>query len=87
MKNTGNKEKDQFKKIVKGFLEQPQSMKILSVKLKIDRANICWYCRTLRKQNKIGITKKGICSITKQVVNYYTTNPGLFPKSNQLKIF
>jgi hypothetical protein len=79
--------KDQFNKVYKGFFEQPQSMKMLSEKLNIDRANICWYCRGLRKTNKIDIAKKGICKITKRVVNYYTTNPDLFFKSNQLKMF
>jgi hypothetical protein len=79
--------KDQFSKVNKGFFEQPQSMKMLSEKLKIDRANICWFCRDLRKNYKIGIAKKGICKITKRVVNFYTTNPDLFEQSNQLKMF
>jgi hypothetical protein len=79
--------KDQFSKVYKGFFEQPQSMKMLSVKLNIDRANICWYCRDLRKNNRLGIAKKGICSITKQVVNFYTTNPELIQSTNQTKLF
>lgn len=79
--------KDQFSKVYKGFFEQPQSMKMLSIKLNIDRANICWYCRELRKNNRLGIAKKGICSITKQVVNYYTTNPELIQSTNQTKLF
>ena len=78
---------DQFKKVFEGFFKEPQSMKMLSVKLNIDRANICWFCRKFRKNNQIGIVKKGICLITKQRVNYYTTNPELFPKSNQTKLF
>jgi len=79
--------KDQFNNVYKGFFEQPQSMKMLAVKLDIDRSNICWFCRHLRMSNKIGIAKKGMCKITKRVVNYYTTNPELFPKSNQLTMF
>lgn len=78
---------DQFSKVYKGFFEKPQSMKMLSVRLDIDRANICWFCRELRKSNKIDIAKKGICKITNRVVNFYTTNPDLFFKSNQLKMF
>tara|TARA_R110000737_G_scaffold252877_1_gene262271 strand:+ start:99 stop:404 length:306 start_codon:yes stop_codon:yes gene_type:complete len=78
---------DQFSEVYKGFLEQPQSMKMLSEKLKIDRANICWFCRDLRKSNKIDIAKKGVCKITNRVVNFYTTNPDLFQQSNQLKMF
>lgn len=79
--------KAQFNKVYKGFFEQPQSMKMLSIKLKIDRANICWYCREFRKNNKIGIVKKGICTITKRVVNFYTTNPELMQSTNQFKLF
>ena len=78
---------DQFKRVYKGFFEQPQSMKMLSVKLNIDRANICWYCRDLREINQIDIAKKGVCKITKRVVNFYTTNPDFFLQSNQLKLF
>lgn len=79
--------KDQFNNVYKEFFKEPTTMKMLSIKLKIDRANICWYCRTLRQSNKIGIAKKGMCKITKRLVNYYTTNPELFLKSNQLKMF
>jgi hypothetical protein len=78
---------DQFSEVYKGFFEQPQSMKMLSIRLKIDRANICWFCRDLRKSNKIDIAKKGVCKITNRVVNFYTTNPDLFQQSNQLKMF
>lgn len=78
---------DQFNSVYKGFFDQPQSMKMLSIKLNIDRSNICWYCRDLRNSNKLEIAKKGVCKITKRVVNFYTTNPDLFPKSNQLKLF
>jgi len=79
--------KDQLSKVYKGFFEQPKSMKMLSVKLNIDRANICWYCRDFRESNRIGIAKKGICTITKQIVNFYTTNPELLSKSHQLNLF
>jgi hypothetical protein len=79
--------KDQLSKVYKGFFEQPQSMKMLSIRLKIDRGNICWFCRDLRKSNKIDIAKKGVCKITNRVVNFYTTNPDLFQQSNQLKMF
>lgn len=78
---------DQFNKVFAGFFSEPQSMKMLSIKLKIDRSNICWYCRKLRECKQIGIAKKGICRITKRIVNYYTTNLELIPMSNQLSLF
>ena len=79
--------KDQLKKVYIGFFKEPQSMKMLSIKLKIDRANICWFCREFRKNNQLGIVKKGVCKITKRVVNYYTTNPELIPIDKQTKLF
>ena len=87
-KQSKNKEfTDQFNEVYKGFFEQPQSMKMLSIRLNIDRANICWFCRDLRKSERIDIAKKGICEITNRLVNFYTTNPDLFQQSNQLKMF
>lgn len=87
-KQSKNKEfTDQFSEVYKGFFEQPQSMKMLSIRLNIDRANICWFFRDLRKSDKIDIAKKGVCKITNRVVNFYTTNPDLFQQPNQLKIF
>ena len=87
-KQSKNKEfTDQFNEVYKGFFEQPQSMKMLSIRLNIDRANICWFCRDLRKSERIDIAKKGVCKITNRVVNFYTTNPDLFEQSNQLKMF
>ena len=77
----------QFNKVYSGFYKQPQSMMMLSVKLDIDRSNICWYCRKFRKNDSIGIAKRSICTITKKVVNYYTTNPELYQTTNQLKLF
>jgi hypothetical protein len=77
----------QFKIVSDAFFKQPQTMKELSVKTNIDRANICWYCRKLRQHNEIAVVKKVYCSITKHLVNQYTTNPALFPISSQLNMF
>jgi len=76
----------QFKATFEGFYKQPQTMKELSIVTGIDRANVCRYVRTLRKENRIAVYKKANCSITKHLANYYTTDPSLFPKSNQLKL-
>ena len=46
--NSQNKDKqflNQFRVTFEGFYKEPQSMKELSVKTGIDRANICRYCR------------------------------------------
>ena len=83
----GKQFKDQIKKVYNGFYNEPQTMKMLSIKLKIDRANICWYCRDFRKNKQLGIVKKGLCKITKRYVNYYTTNPELISINPQTKLF
>ena len=79
--------KAQFRIVSIEFFKKPQSMKELSIKTNIDRANICRYVRTLRKLNQIAIAKRGFCPITKRLVNFYTTNPELFPCNNQLNLF
>lgn len=78
---------NQFRVVFEGFYKAPQTMKELSVKTGIDRANICRYCAQMRKQGKIAIFKKTYCSITKHLANRYTTNPCLFPINSQLKLF
>lgn len=77
----------QLKIVYESFLKTPCTMKELSIKTGIDRSNICWLIRDLRNNNKIAIYKKVKCTITRRVVNAYTTNPELMPVSNQLKLF
>lgn len=79
--------KDQFKNTFDCFFNGALTMKQVSVILEIDRANICRYCAKLRKSNRIGLVKMGYCPITKHRAGFYTTNPELFPVTNQLKMF
>ena len=50
-----NQIQTQFKKTFEEFFKQPQSMKELSVSTGIDRANICRYCRLMRKAGTIAV--------------------------------
>jgi len=77
---------DQLKRVFEGFFKCPQSMKMLAVKLNIDRANICWFVRQFRLSNRVGVAKKSKCAITKRIVNFYTTDPLLYANANQLKL-
>lgn len=79
--------RDQFTMVYEGFFKEPQTMKQLSERINIDRANICWYCRDLRESNRIAPYKKGRCPITKHTATYWTTNPELFPQDPQLSLF
>lgn len=77
----------QLKVIYDGFFSEPSTMKELSVKTGIDRSSICWYCRTMRQNKQLAVVKKMYCSITKRLVNQYTTNPALMPIQSQMKLF
>lgn len=69
------------------FYSVPQSMKMLSISTGIDRSNICRYVAKFQKLNKIAVYKRAVCAITKRVVNFYTTNPELFPANPQQSLF
>lgn len=79
---------DQMKKVYIAFFESPKTMKEVDVETNVMRESICRYVRTLRLEKRIEILRKRKCTITGNCyVNEYTTNPDLFPRSNQLKLF
>ena len=78
--------KTQSKIIFDEFFKQPRTMKELSVITGIDRSNICWFCREMRKNKSIAVYNKVYCSITKHKANRYTTNPQLFNINPQLTL-
>jgi hypothetical protein len=78
----------QFQVVYLSLFNQPKTMLMVEKETGIMRSNICRYIATLRKRDCIGIVKKGICPISKySAVQYLTTNPQLFQKSNQLNLF
>jgi len=87
VQSKGNKYYTQYLRTYKVFYQNPCTMKELEIKTGIDRANICRYVGKMRKLDIISVYKKAYCSITKRLVNQYTTNPDLKPLSNQLTLF
>jgi hypothetical protein len=79
--------KAQLKRVDECFLQEPRTMKQVSILTGIDRANICRYCKKLRQYDKILAVKKGICPITKHRAIFWTTNPDLLSPPTQLSIF
>jgi hypothetical protein len=53
----------------------------------VPQKSICRYKRDLEKQNLLYEVEKKLCKVTNFRAWYLTTNPDLFPKSNQLKMF
>lgn len=79
--------KSQFKIVFDEFLRSPSTMKEVSVRTGIDRANICRYCAIMRKAEIVQVHKKDYCDITHYIANRYTTDPQLFKSAIQLKLF
>jgi len=76
---------EQFKRLDIEFSKGSFTMKTVSIKTSIDRANICRYISKRRKQNRIYLVKYGICPITKMAgVGFYTSNSELYYSLNKL---
>lgn len=71
----------QIHQVIEVFNERPFTMLEVSHRTGIERANICRYIATLRKENKIQLVKKTFCSITKHRAGFYTTNKSMFVQS------
>jgi hypothetical protein len=73
----------QFKRLDLEFDKGYFTMKTISIKTGIDRANICRYIQKRRKQNKIYLVQYAKCPITgSNGVGFYTANFDLY---NQFK--
>lgn len=78
----------QLERLFKAFYEQPKTMLMVEVETGISRSSICRYVANWKESENIGIVRIGICPISKyRKVQHLTTNPKLFPSSNQLKLF
>ena len=79
--------KNQVPTVFKAFFDEPKTMKEVELDTTIDRAHICRYVATFLKENRIAFLHDRKCRATGSLAGAYTTNPELFPKSNQLSIF
>ena len=82
-----NKHTAQMSRVYSALFKEPKTMLMVAEETGILRANICRYIAKWQKNKCIDVVKVGRCEITKYEANYYTTNPHLFSKSNQLKMF
>lgn len=75
-------QEQQFKKY---FNRGVFTMKQVSEKTKIDRANVCRYVGKMKRRNSIYLVRKGVCPITKDIAGFYTTNYDLYLTHKGLK--
>lgn len=62
------------------FSARPKTMLEVSEETGIERAEVCWYVRDLRKSGRIAVVRYGLCPITHFKAGFLTTDPALFPK-------
>jgi len=79
--------KGQVFRVFESLKDRPKTMLMVSNETGIERANICRYVATWRKSETIKIVEKKLCLVSKFRASYLTTNPTLFPVSNQLSLF
>lgn len=82
---TPQSKKTQEKRIADVFIGGMFTMKQVSVKTGIDRANICRFVAKWRKSNSIFRIRKGVCPITKDIAGFYTMNFNLYLTHKDLK--
>ena len=78
----------QLFRVYNAFFEQPGTMKEVDLRIGIMRESICWFCRKLRKQDKLYPIRKRLCNVTNHLAIEWTTNSSLVPPSPaQLDLF
>ena len=87
MANSKTTQANQMNIVFKAFFEYPKTMKEVEVETNIDRANTCRYIWRFRDQKRIALVSYRKCKISGRDVGAYSTNPDLFPISNQLELF
>lgn len=84
----GKQFESQIKRVFESFFKHPKTMLMVEAETAISRSSICRRVAQLRKNNSIEIVRVGVCPISKHPrVQHLTTNPKLFPQSDQLTLF
>lgn len=69
------------------FFEKPSTMRMVEVYTGVLRPSICRYVAKMRELGLIQLYKVGRCPFTNHIAGFYTTNPDLFSKPQQLSLF
>lgn len=86
-----HKDKDfrtQYQITYQAFRNAPKTMLQVSIETGILRANICRYIAEMLEKGQIQVTRRGLCPFTHFRAGFYSTDPALFPNSdNQPTLF
>lgn len=83
----GRKRQAQLKALSAYLRRHTVSRWMAAKALGIPLQNVCWAVGEFRKSDAVAVVKKGKCAISGEWVEYITTDPDKFPKSNQQKLF
>ncbi|HAQ19235.1 MAG TPA: hypothetical protein DCR40_08390 [Prolixibacteraceae bacterium] len=76
----------QLIRVYDAFYESPKTMKEVDKSIGVMRESICWFCRTLRKEEKLYPIRKRICTVTKHRATEYTTNTAFAPARQVIQL-
>ena len=79
--------KNQIQTIFEYLSKHVATATMVSKATNIPQKNICRYKADLQKRGLLKEIKKKVCKVTGFKASYITTNPELFPATNQLNLF
>lgn len=83
-----NQFQSELRRVYNAFHGKPKTMKEVDKETGIMRESICWYCKELRRTDRLFPVGKRMCTVTKHSnVIEWTSNPNLIPSSDQLNLF
>lgn len=69
------------------FKVKTASRYMVAIETQVPIQNVCRYVDMLKSNNSIALVRKDYCRISGELVEFLSTNPELFPKDSQLKIW
>lgn len=87
-RHTKDNNKNQLQQVYDALFVKPMTMYQVEKQTGVNRSNVCRYVKELREQHNIALVRIGMCPISKHSkVQFFTTNPELYPKKRQLELF
>jgi len=79
----GKKRREKAKKLRAYLRKHSVSRWMAARAVRMPLQSVCWEIRELRLMDAVAVVRKGRCAISGRIVEFLTTDPDKFPKSNQ----
>lgn len=77
---------NQKTRVYQSLRQYPKTRLQVALELNILRGNVCYFIREFRKADRVSVYRVGRDPITGHKAEFLTTDPSLFPVSNQLEL-